>query len=107
MLCDGGSMKRRERDEREIALLGSSDSGLLGRHLVGELELMGVIVYTSKQLCELLNISDNTARSIMQEYGFRTGNKPKSPLRITEEQLTKYAEDMKRKGETNESFPNQ
>ena len=75
--------------------MGSSDSGLLGSHLPCELELVGVTVYTSKQLCELLNISDNTARSIMQEYGFRTGNKPKSPLRITEEGVREWAESQR------------
>lgn len=57
-------------------------------------------VYDSKSLQALLGISDNTARKIMQEYGFRIGYSPKSPLRITEDQLTKYAEDMKRKGES-------
>ena len=56
-------------------------------------------VYDSKSLQALLGISDNTARKIMQEYGFRIGYSPKSPLRITEDQLAQYAECMKRKGE--------
>ena len=89
------SSKRGERDEREIDVLGNSDGCFLGRHPVSELELVGVTVYTSKQLCELLNISDNTARSIMQEYGFRTGNKPKSPLRITEEGVREWADSQR------------
>ena len=54
-------------------------------------------VYDSKGLQALLGISDNTARKIMQEYGFRIGYSPKSPLRITEDQLAVWTEIMKEK----------
>lgn len=54
-------------------------------------------VYDSKSLQALLGISDNTARKIMQEYGFRIGYSPKSPLRITEDQLAVWTEIMKEK----------
>ena len=57
-------------------------------------------VYDSKSLQALLGISDNTARKIMQEYGFRIGYNPKSPLRITEDQLAVWTEIMKEKKRT-------
>ena len=56
-------------------------------------------VYDSKSLQALLGISDNTARKIMQEYGFRIGYKPKSPLRITEEGLREYTQRKEKKDE--------
>lgn len=61
--------------------------GLLGGHLSRKPCMK---VYDSKALQALLGISDNTARRIMQEYGFRTGYKPRSPLRITEEGVMEW-----------------
>ena len=75
--------------------MGNSDGSLLGRYILGELELVGVTIYTTQQLQELLNVGENTARSIMQEYGFRIGNKPRSPLRITEEGVREWAESQR------------
>lgn len=57
-------------------------------------------VYDRQGLQTLRGIGKDTAYRIMKQYGFRTGYTDKSPLRITEDQLTKYAEDMKRKGES-------
>ena len=63
-------------------------------------------IYTPRQLQKLLNIGRPTAYKIMREYGFQIGYTKLSPYRITEEQLAKYAEDMNRKGETNEFVRN-
>lgn len=52
-------------------------------------------IYDCEGLQALLGIGENTARDIMREYGFRTGYKPKSPLRITEEGVREWAKSMK------------
>lgn len=56
-------------------------------------------VYTATELMELLHVGKPTALAIMKSHGFQIGYTKLSPYRITEEQLAKYAEDMKRKGE--------
>ena len=49
-------------------------------------------VYDKNGLMELLNVKSSTAFRIVREYGFRTGYKPKSPLRITEEGVRAWVE---------------
>lgn len=67
----------------------------------------GMKVYTANELMELLHVGKPTALAIMKSHGFQVGYTKLSPYRITEEQLAKYAEDMKRKGDTNEFVRNQ
>lgn len=67
----------------------------------------GMKVYTATELMELLHVGKPTALAIMKSHGFQIGYTKLSPYRITEEQLAKYADDMKRKGETNEFVRNQ
>ena len=57
-------------------------------------------VYTATELMKLLHVGKPTALAIMKSHGFQVGYTKLSPYRITEEQLTQYANDMKRKGET-------
>lgn len=76
----------------------------MGSHL---LDVTGMKVYTATELMELLHVGKPTALGIMKSHGFKIGYTKLSPYRITEEQLAKYAEDMKRKGETNEFVRNQ
>lgn len=76
----------------------------MGSHLPNGTDMK---VYTANELMELLHVGKPTALAIMKSHGFQVGYTKLSPYRITEEQLTKYAEDKKRKGETNESFSNQ
>lgn len=64
-------------------------------------------VYTATELMELLHVGKPTALAIMKSHGFQIGYTKLSPYRITEEQLAQYANDMKRKGETNEFVSNQ
>lgn len=64
-------------------------------------------VYTATELMKLLHVGKPTALAIMKSHGFQVGYTKLSPYRITEEQLAKYADDMKRKGETNEFVRNQ
>lgn len=78
--------------------------GLLGNHLPHGTDMK---VYTANELMKLLHVGKPTALAIMKSHGFQIGYTKLSPYRITEEQLTKYAEDMKRKGETNEFVRNQ
>ena len=56
-------------------------------------------VYTATELMKLLHVGKPTALAIMKSHGFQIGYTKLSPYRITEEQLAKYADDMKRKGE--------
>lgn len=49
-------------------------------------------VYDRQGLQTLMGIGKDTAYRIMKEYGFRIGYSPKSPLRITEEQVRKLTE---------------
>lgn len=67
--------------------------GLLGCHLP---DGVGMKVYTANELMELLHVGKSTALAIMKSHGFQIGYTKLSPYRITEEQLAKYAEDMKR-----------
>lgn len=68
----------------------------------------GMKVYTANELMELLHVGKPTALTIMKSHGFQIGYTKLSPYRITEAQLTKYAEDMKNeRGHTNEFVPNQ
>ena len=65
-------------------------------------------VYTATELMKLLHVGKPTALAIMKSHGFQVGCTKLSPYRITEEQLTKYAEDMKNeRGNTYESLSNQ
>lgn len=65
-------------------------------------------VYTANELMELLHVGKPTALAIMKSHGFQVGYTKLSPYRITEEQLAKYAEDMKNeRGNTYESLSNQ
>lgn len=63
---------------------------------------VGMKVYTVSELMNTLHVGKPTALGIMKSHGFQVGYAKRSPYRITEEQLAKYAEDMNRKGETNE-----
>ena len=68
----------------------------------------GMKVYTANELMKLLHVGKPTALAIMKSHGFQVGYTKLSPYRITEEQLTKYAEDMKNeRGNTYESLSNQ
>lgn len=78
--------------------------GLLGSHLLDGTDMK---VYTATELMKLLHVGKPTALAIMKSHGFQIGYTKLSPYRITEEQLAKYADDMKRKGETNEFVRNQ
>lgn len=49
-------------------------------------------VYDRQGLQTLMGIGKDTAYRIMKQYGFRIGYSPKSPLRITEEQVKKLTE---------------
>lgn len=49
-------------------------------------------VYNREELQALLGIGKQTAYRLMKEYGFRIGYSPKSPLRITEEQVKRLTE---------------
>lgn len=77
---------------------------LLGSHLLDGTDMK---VYTATELMKLLHVGKPTALAIMKSHGFQVGYTKLSPYRITEEQLAKYADDMKRKGETNEFVRNQ
>lgn len=75
--------------------------GLLGSHLPDGTDMK---VYTANELMELLHVGKSTALAIMKSHGFQIGYTKLSPYRITEEQLTKYAEDMKNeRGNTEQS----
>lgn len=76
----------------------------MGSHL---LDVTGMKVYTATELMELLHVGKPTALAIMKSHGFQIGYTKLSPYRITEEQLAKYADDMKRKGDPNEFVRNQ
>lgn len=60
-------------------------------------------IYDTKQLQTLLGIGENTARDIMRIYGFRTGYKPRSPLRITEDGVKEWVS-QQMNAETPEDF---
>lgn len=78
------------------------DRGLLGSHLP---DGTGMKVYTANELMQLLHVGKPTALAIMKSHGFQVGYTKLSPYRITEEQLAKYAEDMKNeRGNTYESL---
>ncbi len=76
----------------------------MGSHLLDGTDMK---VYTATELMKLLHVGKPTALAIMKSHGFQIGYTKLSPYRITEEQLAQYAEDMKRKGETNEFVRNQ
>lgn len=77
----------------------------MGSHL---LDGTGMKVYTATELMKLLHVGKPTALAIMKSHGFQVGYTKLSPYRITEEQLAKYAEDMKNeRGNTYESLSNQ
>lgn len=77
----------------------------MGSHL---LDGTGMKVYTANELMKLLHVGKPTALGIMKSHGFQIGYTKLSPYRITEEQLAKYAEDMKNeRGNTYESLSNQ
>ena len=95
------SKERRREDERDAEILVLRNRGLLGSHL---LDVTGMKVYTANELMELLHVGKPTALAIMKSHGFQIGYTKLSPYRITEEQLAKYAEDMKNeRGNTYES----
>lgn len=96
--------ERSKGDERNAEVLGLRILGVLGRCLPDGTDMK---VYTANELMELLHVGKPTALAIMKSHGFQIGYTKLSPYRITEEQLAKYAEDMKRKGETNEFVRNQ
>ena len=52
-------------------------------------------VYDRQGLQALMGIGKDTAYRIMKEYGFRTGYTDKSPLRITEDGVRKWAKEHK------------
>ena len=73
--------------------MGSSHSCVHSSYRTGKLHLVGVMtVYDKRGLQELLGIGKDTAYAIMKQYGFRTGYTYKSPLRITEEGVKRWAD---------------
>ena len=73
--------------------MGCRSRSVCDGHRAGELHLVGMMtVYDKRGLQELLGIGKDTAYAIMKQYGFRTGYTYKSPLRITEEGVKRWAD---------------
>ena len=73
--------------------MGHRRRRILGGHLIGELELVGMTIYTPKELSALLRVGRGTAYKIMKRYGFRVGEATRSPLRISEQGVEAYVKD--------------
>lgn len=73
--------------------LGRGVHRILGGHVLSQLELVGMTIYTPKQLQELLSVGRGTAYVIMKRYGFRIGESERSPLRISEQGVEQYVKD--------------
>ncbi len=69
--------------------LGCCLCRILGGHLYSEPRMT---VYDKRQLQELLGVGSATAYRVLKEHGFRIGNSPKSPFRITDEGVREYVQ---------------